>query len=391
MALRKRERDGNPRRYTFKLYPTPEQHETLLRQCAMVGALWNALLELQEQQYRRVRGQRGVTHAVDVRPYLSHFDMSAMVKPLREAFPEWAEMSTWTAHRVAYAMSKAFESFFSRAKKGAGASAGYPRYKSYQRGEQNWLPHRFASGCKLVHVQGNTWSLILKGVHGAIHARGKLPAPPNAWTDADIRYQAGTWWLSVAVDMNPRISPEIDGTTSVSLDCIDCFAEVDGKRIYAFDLGIFDDARIGQIQQRMSEMDRRSDEYAQLRREKARRQARQARRRREKLHEWTTSLVRGASRIELVIPSAVKEQTKSGRGDRKEWGAAVEAKAALNRQVLSLAPAMAIQMIRYKAKEAGVELVETKSDHLEVGNHLVAATKAVRKLKSIITEARNNE
>jgi transposase len=242
-----------------------------------------------------------------------------------------------------------------------------------------------------MHVDGNNWRLELKGIDGPIHCRGKLPAKPNAMTDADIRLVSGTWWLSVATDMDDRIRSEIEGTTHVRLDGLDCFAEVDGRKLYAFDIGVSDDARIGQIQQRMSELDQRSDEYAQLRREKARRQARQARRRREKLHEWTTSLVRGASRIELVIPSAVKEQTKSGRGDRKEWGAAVEAKAALNRQVLSLAPAMAIQMIRYKAKEAGVELVETKSDHLEVGNHLVAATKAVRKLKSIITEARNNE
>lgn len=391
MALRKKERDGNPRRYTFKLYPTPQQQETLLRQCAMVGALWNALLELQEQQYRRVRGQRGVTHVEGVKPHLNYFDMSPMVAPLREAIPEWAEMSTWTARRVTYAVSKAFEAFFSRAKKGAGASSGYPKYRSYHRGEQNWLPYRFESGCKLRHVAGNTWKLTLKGVEGDIHARGKLPATPNAWTDADIRYQSGVWWLSVAVDMSPRISSQIEGATSVRLDCLDCFAEVDGKRVYAFEIGLFEDANIERIQRRMSELDRSSEEYGRLRREKARRQAHEARRRREKLHEWTTALVRGSSKIELVIPSDVKEQTKSGRGNEKNWGAAVELKATMNRHVLSQAPAMVVQMLRYKAKEAGVELVERKSNHLAVGNQAVASTKAVRRLKSIIREEMNDD
>lgn len=49
---------GLPRRYTFKLYPNKEQEEEMVRQCHMVGTLWNALLERCETNYRLWREGR---------------------------------------------------------------------------------------------------------------------------------------------------------------------------------------------------------------------------------------------------------------------------------------------------------------------------------------------
>lgn len=217
------------RRYTFKLYPTTAQSAAMAEQYRMVAALWNAMMERQETTYRRTRGQRGVLHA-DGQSHLTYYDLTAEVTALRQACPEWEALSVWTGHRVARAMTDAFKAFFRRAKAGAGASAGYPRYRAARRA--NWLPHRFASGCRMTRRSGRNWRLTLKGVPGEIKVRGKLPLEPIKWTDADIREQADGVWLSVGVEVPQRRQSGV-GSGKVRFDLIDSFAGVtrtDGGR-----------------------------------------------------------------------------------------------------------------------------------------------------------------
>jgi putative transposase len=374
------------RRYTFKLYPTPEQAEELRRQCGLVGELWNALLHMQEDRYRRTRGQRGVTHDPAAKPHMSNFDMGYHVSELRNRCPEWRDLSTWTPRRVCAALDRAFAAFFRRAKAGAGAQSGYPRYKSARRGQHNWLPHRCASGCSLTHVAGKNWTLALKGVPAAIHARGELPGDPSKYTDADIREIDGVWWLSIAGVFGRQRSAG-DKATEVKLGQLDCFARLDGRMVLAGSLGLIkpgEDDQIEQLQRKMSELTKGSDAWHHTRRRKARIQGRQRRRRREKLHEWTTALVAGASEIILITPESVRVATKSGRGDEKSWGAAVDFKAEINRIVLDHAPAMAADMIRYKAGEAGISVRECTHSDLQVGDLVVANRKAERAVKRAI-------
>ncbi len=173
------------RRYSFKLYPTTEQRIELERQAHMMGDLWNALLQRQEDTYRRFRQGRAP------KGHLSFFDMTAEITQLRAECPEWAALSVWSAHRVAKALDQAFQAFFRRAKAGAGGQSGYPRYRPYRM--QAWVPHRFASGCKLTADQRPDlkrqlhWNLRLKGVPGNIHAMGRFPDTPADWADADLR------------------------------------------------------------------------------------------------------------------------------------------------------------------------------------------------------------
>lgn len=84
-----------------------------------------------------------------------------------------------------------------------------------------------------------------------------------------------------------------------------------------------------------------------------------------------------------VITPAVRSVTKSPRGNERQWGAAVEAVSNLNRNTLNQAPAMAVQMLAYKAKEAGIrcDVVADVAPDIAVGEKLVAASKAVRRSK----------
>ena len=236
---RKRERAGLPRKYQFKLYPKEAQAEALHIQARMCSELWNALLQRQEDTYRRTRGQRGVMH-YEGKAHLSEYDLGYEISALLAEIPEWRALSTWTPRRVAASLAQAFASFFSRAKKGAGAQSGYPRYKALRFADA--VPHRFQSGCKLLPVRRersddaqNTdsarerqkeWRLTLKGIPGIIRARGEFPGDVLDWNYADVIFRDGSWWLIAGVELAPRRSAGTDKIT-VSFDLIDEFARVE--------------------------------------------------------------------------------------------------------------------------------------------------------------------
>jgi hypothetical protein len=70
---------------------------------------------------------------------------------------------------------------------------------------------------------------VLKGVPGHIRVRGKFPAAPIAWKDADILYRDGSWWISVCVEMESRRTIDLDEArpTTVRFDLVDEFARVE--------------------------------------------------------------------------------------------------------------------------------------------------------------------
>lgn len=111
-------------------------------------------------------------------------------------------------------------------------------------------------------------------------------------------------------------------------------------------------------------------------------QAKAARIRREALHAWSTDVVRQACDLTVIAP-AVKEQTQSPRGDEKEWGANVETVSNLNRHILNQAPAAAMQMLVYKAEEAGIrcDVVKDDAPKIGVGSDLVTVGKTIQRAK----------
>jgi hypothetical protein len=104
------------------------------------------------------------------------------------------------------------------------------------------------------------------------------------------------------------------------------------------------------------------------------------------LHTWTARIIEAASAITIVAPASIKAVTKSGRGDAKEWGANVETAAAVNRAALRQAPGMAIEMLKYKAAEAGIkcDVILDNQPTIAVGGELVAAGKTLRRARRIL-------
>lgn len=426
MAKRKRERLGEPRRYTFKLYPNKAQHAELMRQARMMGELWNALLSRNEQMRQRTKGQKGVVHA-EGKQLLSYEDMTMEITQLRHACPEWADLSVGSERRVCNALAEAFKAFFRRMKELSNPAvyereaaavmakprrdgkprrkptrfdlAGYPKYRSLDRAD--WVPFSCRSGFKL-QPHGDTrkrpngresateWRLTrIKGLHSAIRARGELPGTPVEWTDADLRYERGNWRLSVAADLPKRREADIADVT-IRFDLINRLADVTGANIGAPDFSriMMTEHKIDALK---SERDIRwpwkpGQRACRACQEASRRISRlsshTARARRELLHEWTTEVVSRSGSITIIAPP-VKEATRTARGNIDEWGGAVHTVAALNRNILSKAPASAIQMLKYKAAEAGIPcfVVEESEYRAAVGRDLSMAVKVGRKVQ----------
>jgi putative transposase len=404
------------RRYLFQLYPSAAQAETLREQCAMMIDLWNALLQRHEDIYRRTRGQRGVVHS-EARPYYTFFDMTKEITGLRAECPEWRALSVWSAYGVAESLDLAFQAFFRRAKAGAGAQSGYPRYRSRRSGTR--IPHRHSlppgrksgagSGCKLVAApripgspgqkrevqsENRNHQLSVKGIDGSIHTRGIFPCETVRHSAADIIWRDSKWWFSLCVEMAPRRNP---GTRKiiVDFDLIDGLARVIGmpnstanlidmpsQLADAAALGEHIDALKSARDKRWPKAARADPEWQDAQAEISRASAHQARLRRDSLHVWTTRIVREASEITIRMPR-VSEHVGSPHGDESHWGANTAIVSTINRATLSYAPAMAAAMLQYKAAEAGImcEVVVNETPAIAIGSALVEAGRKLRRLK----------
>ncbi|OOF29854.1 transposase, partial [Salinivibrio costicola subsp. alcaliphilus] len=74
-------------------------------------------------------------------------------------------------------------------------------------------------------------------------------------------------------------------------------------------------------------------------------------------HKETAKLVKVAALI-ATEKLTVKNMTSTAKGTVEKHGKNVKQKAGLNREILNTAPAMTLNLLSYKAEEAGSEYVE---------------------------------
>lgn len=201
------------RRYTFKLYPNAAQQASLERQCQLHAWLWNAALQERIDCYR-LTGKS-----------LNYYDQAKHVKTVRADDPEYAALSADSLALTLKRLDLAFQAFFRRAKAGAGAESGFPRYRAADR--YDTIPFRDApKGWRLTAKGGLNWTIYAKGTPGEVRARGKFPAEPEALRDMTIVRRDGAWWMSVVVRIAPRRTAGVE-VLRVSFDLIDEFARVE--------------------------------------------------------------------------------------------------------------------------------------------------------------------
>lgn len=423
MAKRTRPIKGVQRRYPWRLYPTPEQETELWRQARLCAQLWNALLEMWETIERRYVQRQGRGRSYHSGMWLSCaagpavfdslpsadgrlrtglnfselYDVGYWITSMLRECDEWAKVSTWVPRRVATSFCAALNGFLS-------GRLGRPQYKAAARAHQ--IPHRCKSGCRVRPAKGKgkrDWEMYMMGV-GWVAARGRLPAvmkpepgrvsaEVSEWTDADVGFIDNHWRFSVATDIAPRRRSIGDRHVTIRFGQFDCLAMVDN---IPFSPPGF--AELWEQQKKIDELQADFDKRWPRRRrtpleERAEKlDARERltrlwgelrRKRNDILHVWTRNLVMVAARL-TIHKAKIQENTESPHGDKYEWGAETEfVSSKINRPALFYAPAMATNMLIYKAKESGipVEVIEDSQPDIVSGRKLVTAGKARRKLK----------
>ena len=136
--------------------------------------------------------------------------------------------------------------------------------------------------------------------------------------------------------------------------------------------------KIAALQRQLDRYQRGSCRQRRLRKRIAGIHRRLRRRRHEELHLWSSLIVTGASRLVLTAPRSIKEATRSGKGTRRDPGAAVQDKAELNRHLLDQAPAESIRMLEYKCAEAGIPVERIDCDDILIGNRMVEEARFAR-------------
>lgn len=131
------------RRYVFKLYPSKSQADALDRHRRMHCALYNALLQQRIEAYARC-----VDHVTGKGKTLSFYDQSKQITLLRKDDADYDALSSDSLAATAQRVDNAFKAFFRRAKAGAGASSGFPRFKSSK--HYPGFDFRYGRGCKLI-------------------------------------------------------------------------------------------------------------------------------------------------------------------------------------------------------------------------------------------------
>jgi putative transposase len=134
------------RAYKFRLRPTARQHVALAQCLASHRELYNAALQERRDAWRLTRTA------------VFYGDQSAQLKGIRKVRPDVAAWSFSSQQATLRRLDRAFAGFFRRLK--AGASPGYPRFKSARRFDSVEWP-KDGDGCRW---QPDTARVYLQGI-----------------------------------------------------------------------------------------------------------------------------------------------------------------------------------------------------------------------------------
>ena len=335
------------RRYTFKLYPSKTQVLAMESELRLHQALYNAALQQRVEAWRRQRKS------------LSYADQCKELTALRREDPAYGILNGHALQETLQRLDKAFKAFFRRLK--SKANAGFPRFRSLER-FPGWGYKLQGDGFKAVIGTGGRHGKVrLTGI-GFVRMRGRIASrilSTMRVVRGEILRRDGGWILSIVVEGKPQ---RMGGTKAIGLDwgVADFATMVDGAGVVSV---IVNPARMRASLKALKRAGRalarkrkggKNRAKARLRVATLHKRLRQ--RRHDFLHQHSARLVAEAALI-AGEDIAVSNLTRSAKGDVEAPGRNVRQKAGLNREILDTAPAAFHQFLRYKAEEAGTEVI----------------------------------
>lgn len=341
------------RRLTLRLYPTPAQEARMEEIRLEQQQLYNAALEERIGAYRR-----GVR--------ISRNDQHLSLTRIRAEDPTFAASPRRWQMLTLDRLDRAYKAFFRRVK--AGQTPGFPRFKSYQR-YSGWSSLRGDGFLYVpkVNAKGQFFngSLRLNTV-GVVKARGKARCKGGTVMQVDVSKRVEQWFVSLVLACEPQRDR---GCKAVGLDWgvtdFATLAYADGTTVAIANDRLFQKQQTAaadrQRQASKSLRGRRSKRAKSKHLQIARAHAKLANQRKDRAHKLSAKLV---AEHALIATEELKiaNMTRSAKGTVDEPGKMVAQKAGLNREILDTAPGMLMNMLRYKAEEAGcvLEFINTR-------------------------------
>lgn len=333
------------RRATYKLYPSKEQDAALWHLHYLHRQLYNAALEERIDAYRKC----GVS--------ISYVDQCRSLTMIRAQNPEYLAVNAQSAQVTLKRLDKAFAAFFKRVKRSK--TPGFPRFKGKDR-FPGWGYKTHGDGFRFTPATGWRHGKVRISGVGTMQARGVARIPGRV-VCADVQRKNDGWYLSVVIECQPH-------RERGERECgMDWGVETLATLAYSpTEFGKFENDRplntehaaLKEEQHALSLALRgkRTSKAEKARKAMAKRWRKVAARRKDRNHQITARLVRDHKLI-VTEELAITNMTASACGTVEEPGSNVSQKAGLNRAILDATPGAFLQMLRYKAEEAGSELV----------------------------------
>jgi len=304
--------------YRYRIEPNKTQAIALGEMLADFCQLYNAGLEHRINAYAK-----GVSVKCN--------EQMLALPEIRRDLPHQGRWSATAQQQVMRKLDKSFKAFFARIKRGD--KAGFPRFRARDR--YHAADFRVGDG---MTIRGNR-KLRFVGVPGEIKVRWHrdLPSKPKSCV---LSRNAGKWYIvfHVEVAAEDRASPD---TVGIDMGLTSLAITSDGEFIERIRHTKKAKAGLRRRQRALARCKRGSKVRRKRKAELAKYQAKIANRRRDHLHKASRSLVDRYGRI------AVEKLNIKGL-----------ASGMLARDVNDASWGQLIEMMRYKAARAGVELVE---------------------------------
>ena len=335
------------RKVVYRLYPSASQEAALRDMLGLHQRLYNAALEERIAAWRLQRRS------------LSAYDQMRDLTDLRADDERYVGLNAQSAQVTLTRLHLAFAAFYRRCKKGA--TPGFPRFRSFDR-YSGWGYKTHGDGFQFTPGNGNRHGrLRLSGI-GTIPVRGRARTPGEVKT-CEVQHKSGRWYASITVSCRP---PRTGGTRAIGLDWgvetfatlareDGSFAAVENPRFFAAMK-----ANLEEAQQSLARKKRGSKNRVKARRLVAAIHRKTAAKRLDFLHQQSAKIV-VRSWLIATETLTIKNMTRSAKGTVESPGRNVAQKAGLNREILATAPRAFLEMLRYKAAEAGIAYVEVPS------------------------------
>jgi transposase len=314
--------------YRYRLEPTREQEQALLRHCSDARYVWNLAAE-QHAWWRP--GHKSAP---------GYLEQCRQLTAAHAANPWLASGSAVVQQQALHDFAQAMANFFN-------GTHGRPTWRKAGKHEGFRITGTRGLGWDFRRLNCK-WAAVRIPKAGWVRFRLSRPVPEDVKSFRVTRDRAGRWHVAFAVIPEPVNGPSTGQVVGIDRGVKVSAALSTGQMLNAPRLTDREAARLRRLEREMAKARRGSNRRARLKAAKARLNARETDRRKDWVEKTSTDIARRFDVIR-VEDLNVKNMTRSAKGTAEAPGHNVAAKAGLNQQIGKSGWGMLVERLEDKA------------------------------------------